>query len=160
MERVQLWPDESVFGVHQLQGELEKYSRFEDRDLRRKVALRVLELESQLTTGNEQRALAHLLQNGHYRGTDIRFTVKHNDMRELVPYPAYRWVWRDTLSYRWKQDAHINELECQALIAHVRRLLKEPSVSQARLMVVVDSLKWFSLPWERAEARPKDSIAS
>ena len=73
----------------------------------------------------------------------MRFAVEHQAQRELVPYPAYRWLWRDTLSYKWKQEAHINELETQAMIAHIRRMLTEPDVKQVRLMVIVDSQVLF-----------------
>ena len=107
------------------------------------MAKRIFELENQLVAGKEKEALHTLLNNGHYRGTDVRFAVEHFAQRELVPYPAYRWLWRDTLSFRWKQEAHINELEIQALIAHIRRLMREPDVRQARLMVVVDSQVLF-----------------
>jgi hypothetical protein len=108
-----------------------------------KVAQRILQLEKKLTTGKEGQALYDLLKNGHYRGTDIRLFVEHNSARELVPYPAYRWLWRDTLSFRWKQESHINELEGQALVAHVRRLLREQEVTHVRVMVVVDSQVLF-----------------
>ena len=70
-------------------------------------------------------------------------TVEHQSQREMVPYPAYRWLWRETLSFKWKQEAHINELETQALVAHVRRLLREEEVKQVRLMIVVDSQVLF-----------------
>lgn len=59
----------------------------------------------------------------------------------MVPYPAYRWLWRETMAFRWKQDGHINEP--QALVSHIRRLLKEPAVSSVRLMVVIDSQVLF-----------------
>lgn len=133
------WPSPEPFQIARIERELTKYSRFGDADLKRKVAERIAQLEKELVTGKESEALSRLLAMGHYRGTDIRMTVEHNAVRELVPYPAYRWLWRDTLSYRWKQDSHINELETQALIAHIRRLLKDPGVLQMRLMVIVDS---------------------
>ena len=138
-----LWHEEKAFRVRQLGNELVKYSRFTDEELRTKVALHIFEMEEQLVTGKENEARHCLLQNGHYRGTDVRFAVEHQAQRELIPYPAYRWLWRDTLSYRWKQEAHINELETQAMIAHVRRLLKEEDVQQVRLLIVIDSQVLF-----------------
>eukprot|EP00435_Cladocopium_sp_Y103_P027386 s51_g6.t1 len=143
MEQRNQWPDAEAFRLQQISGELLKYSRFADEELRKKVAQRILRIEARLVTGNEAEARHFLLNNGHYRGTDIRFAVEHLDQRELIPYPAYRWLWRDTLSFRWKQEAHINELETQAMIAHVRRMLREPDVQQVRLMVVVDSQVLF-----------------
>ena len=100
-------------------------------------------MEEQLDAGQENAARYNLLRNGHYRGTDIRFAVEHMAQCEMVPYPAYRCFWRDTLSFRWKQGAHINELETQVLIAHVRRLLQEDEVKQVRLMIEVDSQVLF-----------------
>ena len=138
-----VWPEEKAFRVRQLGNELVKYSRFTGEELRTKVALHIFEMEEQLVTGKENEARHYLLQNGHYRGTDVRFAVEHQAQRELIPYPAYRWLWRDTLSYRWKQEAHINELETQAMIAHVRRLLKEEDVQQVRLLIVIDSQVLF-----------------
>lgn len=137
------WPSDTEFRVQQVAEELTKYGRFEDETLRRKVAARVLELETDLVSGQENEALYNLLRHGHYRGTDVRLAVEHMSQREMVPYPAYRWLWRDTLSFRWKQEAHINELETQALIAHVRRLLREDEVKQVRVMIVVDSQVLF-----------------
>ena len=139
----QQWPEDEPFRVSQLAAELEKYGRFQVEELRLKVAARVFEMEQGLVAGQENKARYHLLSNGHYRGTDIRFAVEHLAQREMVPYPAYRWLWRDTLSFRWKQEAHINELETQALIAHVRRLLREDEVKQVRVMIVVDSQVLF-----------------
>ena len=142
-ENTNQWPDEEAFRVQCIAKELSKYSRFTDEELKMKVAQRILQLEKKLTTGKEGQALYDLLKNGHYRGTDIRLFVEHNSARELVPYPAYRWLWRDTLSFRWKQESHINELEGQALVAHVRRLLREQEVTHVRVMVVVDSQVLF-----------------
>lgn len=65
--------------------------------------------------------------------------VDRGSNHELVPYPAYRWLWRETMAYRYKQDAHINELETQALVGHIRQGLKEPSVAKVKVMVIVDS---------------------
>eukprot|EP00438_Fugacium_kawagutii_P033385 Skav211631 [mRNA] locus=scaffold2262:105332:110360:+ [translate_table: standard] len=153
------WPDPTGFRVQQVEKELMKYPRFEDAELRRKVAARIASMEAELQTGQEDKALATLLDYGHYRGTDIRLTVEHNHLRELVPYPAYRWVWRDVLSFKWKQDAHINELESLALVAHIRRLLKDPAVLQTRLLVVVDSqVLYFALGKGRSPAKRLNKI--
>ena len=138
-----LLPDNAAFRVDQVALELEKYSRFSDDELKMKVAHRVVEMESKLAAGKEKEALIDLLANGHYRGTDIRLFVEHHTHREMVPYPAYRWLWRETLAFKWRQDAHINELETQALIAHIRRLAREPDVRQTRLMVIIDSQVLF-----------------
>ena len=123
--------------------ELSKYSRFQDAELKLKVAQQIYDLEKPFTTGREGKALYKLLKHGHYRGTDIRLFVEHNSIKELVPYPAFRWLWRDSLSFKWRQEAHINELEGLALFAHVRRLLKSREVQQVKVMIVVDSQVLF-----------------
>ena len=153
-ERRDWFPPMDEHRVKQLCNELGKYSRFEDESLKLKVAHRIYELESNLVTGYEEEALQDLLRHGHYRGTDIRLFVEHNNVRELVPYPAYRWLWRDTLSFRWKNEGHINELEGQALIAHVRRLLREPGVKHLRMFIVVDSqVLYFSMGKGRSPSK-------
>lgn len=103
------------------------------------MAQRILDIEKTLVEGNEHEAMRFLLRNGHYRGTDVRLCLLNGEQRELVPYPAYRWLWRDVLSFKWKQEAHINELEAQALVAHVKRLLREGENQCLRFLVVVDS---------------------
>eukprot|EP00435_Cladocopium_sp_Y103_P039867 s1146_g10.t1 len=138
-----LFPNEEEFRVQHLMLELRKYSRFQDPELKLKVAMRIYHLEKPLTTGRESEALHNLLKYGHYRGTDVRLAVEHNSAREPVPYPAYRWLWRKTLAFMWRQDAHFNELEGLALVAHLRRLLKEKDVKKMRLMIVVDSQVLF-----------------
>lgn len=75
LKRKEAWPSSEQTRLLQLEKELSKYSRFEDAELKRKVALRIASLEAELVQGNEQQALAKLLDNGHYRGTDIRLTV-------------------------------------------------------------------------------------
>ena len=148
------FPSDDLHRIKQICDELGKYSRFQDEVLRLKVATRIHELESHLVTGYEEEALQDLLRRGHYRGTDVRLFVEHNSARELVPYPAYRWLWRDTLSYRWKNESHINELEGQALIAHVRRLLREPDVKHLRMFIVVDSqVLYFAMGKGRSPAK-------
>lgn len=159
LQRTGRWPDERAFRIRQFEKELAKYSRFEDPELKRVVAARIASMEAAVVTGREDQALADLLDQGHYRGTDVRLTVEHNNIRELVPYPAFRWVWRDVLSFKWKQDAHINELETLALVANVRRLLKDPGVLQTRLMVVVDSqVLFFALGKGRSPAKRLNKI--
>ena len=43
------------------------------------------------------------------------------------------------LSFKWKQEGHINVLEAQALFAHIRRILRDPTLRSCRLLVVIDS---------------------
>jgi hypothetical protein len=67
MEERGVWPEEKAFRLRQIAGELVKYSRFTEEELRTKVALRIYEMEEQLVAGQESEARYYLLQNGHYR---------------------------------------------------------------------------------------------
>ena len=132
--------------VEWLTEELQKYHRMADVSLRSRVVERLLESERKLVAGQETVELEHLLRCAHYRGTDIRLTVEHHHEHQLIPYPAYRWVWRTQMAFKWKQEGHINELEAQALAAHVRRILREDGMQQVRVMVVLDSqVLYFAL---------------
>eukprot|EP00435_Cladocopium_sp_Y103_P026272 s118_g6.t1 len=160
-----LFPDEEKFRVNQLMQELDKYSRFQDPELKLKVAQRIYQLEKPLTTGRESEALYNLLKYGHYRGTDIRLVVEHNSAKEPVPYPAFRWLWKETLAFKWRQEAHINELEGMALIAHVRRLLKDKEIKQMRsyraaLKHFFDWLDDEQLPLPSTSRQLDESLAS
>ena len=139
--------------------QLEKYHRMANPSLKEAIARRVAELEKPLVTGNEEKALAELLRNGHYRGTDVRLFVEFNDRKELVPYPAYRWLWRDVLSFKWKHSSHINELETQALVAHLKRILRQKSNFGSRHMFVIDSqVLYFALGKGRSPSRRLNRI--
>ena len=139
--------------------ELQKYHRMADISLRSRVVERLLESEKKLVAGQETVELEHLLRCAHYRGTDIRLTVEHHHEHQLIPYPAYRWVWRTQMAFKWKQEGHINELEAQALAAHVRRILREDGMQQVRVMVVLDSqVLYFALGKGRSPSRRLNRI--
>ena len=139
--------------LDQIQQELSKYHRCEDTELRMQIARAVLEMEERCNTGYEQSHVNWLLSHGHYRGADIRLAVEYHGAKQLVPYPAGRWVWRDVLSFKWRIEGHINELEAQALFAHARRVLRDPQMRHVRLMVVIDSqVLFFALGKGRSPA--------
>ena len=126
-----------------ISSQLDKYHRMDDPELKAAVVQRIYEMEKLLEQGKEHDAMRFLLRNGHYHGTDIRLCLENQGQREMIPYPAYRWLWRDVLSFKWKQEAHINELEAQALVAHTKRLLRELENQKLRFLVVVDSQVLF-----------------
>ena len=154
LEHHGMMPDIAASRKLWIEGELEKYHRMSNPELRGKVVSRILQEEQKLTAGAEKEALMHLLRNGHYRGTDVRLTVEHAQERQMVPYPAYRWVWRTQMAFKWKQEGHINELETQALAAHIRRILREDGMQQVRVMVVLDSqVLYFALGKGRSPSK-------
>eukprot|EP00435_Cladocopium_sp_Y103_P017142 s2265_g4.t1 len=129
--------------VEQVMVELARYHRCQDDELRRKMAEEIVQIEEKCVPGQERQHLEYLLSRGHYRGTDIRLLVEHCGAKHMTPYPAGRWLWRELLSFKWKQEAHINVLEAQALFAHFRRVLRDPTLRSCRLLVVIDSQVLF-----------------
>ena len=126
--------------------ELAAYHRCGDPELRDKMANQILAIENMMTPGQEAKHLAWLLAQGHYRGSDVRLSLEHCGAKHLVPYPAMRWLWRETLSFKWKAEAHINVLEAQALLSHVRRMLREGTFRSCRVLIVIDSqVLYFAL---------------
>ena len=117
--------------------DLEKYNRTKDPEVRDAMVDRILQIEDLMQSGHEADHIMWLFRQGHYRGTDIRLTV--GSPPQMVPYPALKWVWKECLSFRWKKDGHINELEAHALIAHLRRVTRSEVGNSARLIFVVDS---------------------
>ena len=57
-----------------------------------------------------------------------------------VPYPCYRWLWKEVLSYPWKEDRRINEGEISAFNVLLRRRAKDPSKHSMRYLAILDSL--------------------
>ena len=81
----------------------------------------ILALEQTMTNPQERQHLLALVREASIRGSDVRLFMTVNEEPHEWPYPAYRWYWQEKLSYPWKQDDHINELELQAFIVMVRR---------------------------------------
>lgn len=154
LENHHLMPNTAASRKVWIASELEKYHRMANPELRDKVVSRILLEEQKLAAGAEKEALMHLLRHGHYRGTDVRLVVEHQSEKQMVPYPAYRWVWRTQMAFKWKQEGHINELETQALAAHIRRILREDGMQQVRVMVVLDSqVLYFALGKGRSPSK-------
>ena len=120
--------------------ELEKYHRTEDPGVMERLVNRIMEVEEQMQQGNEKEHIEWLFRQAHYRGTDIRLLTLDGN-KEMVPYPALNWYWKECLSFKWAQESHINVLEAQALLTHLRRVVKGPAEKGQgiRLIVVVDS---------------------
>ena len=67
------------------------------------------------------------------------------------PYPVFRWLWHDILSYRWKEPQHIIILEftafltelLPAFLTELRRLARDHREHDRRFFCIVDSLVTF-----------------
>ena len=58
------------------------------------------------------------------------------------PYPTFRWLWRDILSYRAyrrKEPQHINILELTVFLTELRRRARDPKEHGRRFFCIVDS---------------------
>ena len=96
--------------------------------------------EQQLARGAEFEHLQALVRQASHRGTDTRTLIQlEEDVHEL-PYPAYRWWWKEVMSYRWKHSGHINELELCAFIAMLKRRARNNDLACMRYVHVVDSM--------------------
>ena len=72
------------------------------------------------------------------RGTDIRLCFTEDGL--AAPYPAYRWWWKDVLSYAWRFERRINEGEIAAFNVMLKRRAKTPTKHSLRYLAIVDSM--------------------
>lgn len=107
-----------------------------------KVTSRVAALAKDMVEGKENEHLHTMMRRVGLRGTDVRIGLKDTDLdREVnTPYPAFRWLWRTVLSYKWSSEQHINILEITAVLVEFRRRLRDDSAIKTRFLNVVDSL--------------------
>ena len=63
----------------------------------------------------------------------------------MGPYPAFRWLWRDVLSYFWNQEQHINLLDVTAFLVELRRHNRGRDINEhgKRVFNIVHSLVAF-----------------
>ena len=98
-----------------------------------------------MDTGNESQHLAWLLRHAYHTGCDVRLTDRGQDVvgSRPGPYPAFRWHWKDVLSYKWKQPQLINVLELTAFLSELRRRSRDQTQHNRRFFCIVDSLVTF-----------------
>ncbi|CAE7668538.1 unnamed protein product [Symbiodinium sp. CCMP2592] len=94
-----------------------------------------------MDTGQEKEHLAWLLRHTYHTGCDVRLTDRGGDVtgNRPGPYPAFRWHWRDVLSYRWKEEQHINVLEMTAFLTELRRRARNADELGKRFFCIIDS---------------------
>lgn len=113
--------------------------RLQQREVTEHAAREVLALERMMVHAQERQHLLALVREASIRGADVRLLMSVNEESHEWPYPAYRWYWQEKLSYPWKQEDHINELELQAFIVMVRRRVRKASRHRSRYLHIVDS---------------------
>lgn len=116
-------------------------SRLLDPEVSARVAQRIFEVEAEMTPGNEWEPLKQMMRRAHHRGTDIRLTTgtAYQQSPDLVPYPAYMWLWREELSYEWRETQHINILEVTAFLSYLRHRARGSAKRSTRWLHVLDS---------------------
>ena len=117
----------------------------QDEKLVNRVVDTVLTTLVGMNEGEEQEHLTWLLRQIGLRGTDLRISVSAADVeREVIaPYPAFRWLWRTVLSYKWSSSQHINILEVTAALVEFRRRLRDESNINTKFVNIVDSMATF-----------------
>eukprot|EP00438_Fugacium_kawagutii_P004545 Skav222287 [mRNA] locus=scaffold807:294967:296464:- [translate_table: standard] len=110
--------------VRWYEGELSlSTARLNAPEVQAPMAAYLAQWESEMRPGEEYLHLRDLLAKMSYRGTDMRAMMKLTEEAEEaheIPYPAMRWEWRTIMAFPWKQEAHINELELNAVVATVK----------------------------------------
>jgi len=117
---------------------LQSTQRLKNREIAYKVAQAVTLLEVGMKPGSERDRLKEMVRQTSIRGSDIRLHLKE-DANE-IPYPAYRWHWKEVLSYSWNSERHINEGEVSAFNIMLRRRAKEAKHHEMRYLAIVDSM--------------------
>ena len=95
-----------------------------------------------MNAGHEEDHVKRLTRQVGLRGSGLRIWVPATAVeREVhVPYPAFRWLWRTVMAYRWTAGQHINILEVTAVLTEFRRRLRNPENIHIRFLNIVDSL--------------------
>ena len=109
-----------------------------------------------MDAGQEQLHLRWLLRHVHHTGADVRLTAHGADElgHRPGPYPAFRWLWREILAFKWKAPQHINILEISAFLTELRRRARDPLQHGQRFFSVVDSLvSYFVLSKGRSSSK-------
>ena len=116
--------------------------RLQSEDISRPMAKFLARWEKEMIRGEELTHLQDLFLSASMRGTDIRFhmTLGVEDSPQEIPYPALRWRWQTVTSYPWKQEAHINELELNALVVMSKHRGRSVEKSHTRWLHVLDSM--------------------
>eukprot|EP00438_Fugacium_kawagutii_P008804 Skav212797 [mRNA] locus=scaffold1633:52507:57435:+ [translate_table: standard] len=107
------------------------------------MSVELAALDMVMRPGEEKAHLRALWRNVSYRGTDFRAYIHltgRSEEKHEVPYPALRWDWHTLMSWPWKQDGHINELELCAVVATIKHRGRSSSRFNKRWFLVVDSM--------------------
>eukprot|EP00435_Cladocopium_sp_Y103_P007817 s1173_g2.t1 len=113
-------------------------NRLSDPSIANAVANEVMTLERDMARGNEVGHLKEMARRTSIRGSDLRLFLTGESVE--VPYPAYRWRWKEVLSYAWREERHINQGEISAFNIMLKRRSKDPRKHEMRYLAVLDSM--------------------
>ena len=108
-----------------------------------KVVRGVKDILNTMGKGEEESHLKDMMRFIGLRGTDIRITVKSDEIEKketVIPYPSMRWLWRTVMAYRWSEKQHINILEATAVLVEFRRRVRSADGIGVRFFNVIDSM--------------------
>ena len=115
-------------------------NRLADPDVAGPMAESLALRESFMAKGREKEHLAALLRQATYRGSDVRSYLEVDGQMHEQPYLAMRWQWRTIMSYAWRQEAHINELELLAVAVFLKRRARTRTQQHLRFFHALDSM--------------------
>eukprot|EP00435_Cladocopium_sp_Y103_P066496 s82_g28.t1 len=113
-------------------------NRLSEPSVANAVANEVMVLEGDMKRGNEVAHLKEMARRTSIRGSDLRLFLTGESVE--VPYPAYRWRWKEVLSYAWREERHINQGEISAFNIMLKRRTKDPRKHEMRYLAVLDSM--------------------
>ena len=118
-------------------------ARLQNPQVAEVVARELYSLERKILREDPVDHLRQLIRMASYRGTSIPLMVHLDETAEEqheIPYPAYMWEWKTIMSYAWKHEGHINELEISAYVNHLRHRGRSAQKFHTRWLHVLDSM--------------------
>lgn len=89
-----------------------------------------------------------LLKRTDHTGSDVRLTSGEPLSAKIFPRQAVSaqwWTWQPAFRLRWKQQAHINLLELEAILLAVKFQVSRLNISQSRIFHISDSYVCISI---------------
>lgn len=89
-----------------------------------------------------------LLKRTDHTGSDVRLTSGEPLSAKIFPRQAVSaqwWTWQPAFRLRWKQQAHINLLELEAILLAVKFQVSRLNISQSRIFHISDSFVCISI---------------
>lgn len=137
---------------------LKKATRgLQNDDIARVIAKQVYDMVSGMKPDSEADHLRWLIRHVSTRGCDIKIWSSKEDGTEtfLTPYPGFMWLWKTVLSYKWKNEQHINVLEVSAFLVELRRRTRGPRSTGFKFINVTDSQVMFHVLTKGRSSSPR-----